>query len=124
MERSKGDLKPLQDIDTAQADYAVIATDETGATKGQCLLFNAAGGADRVAPYNEYLKETPSNSLILTSLSGRKAIPKILDTIQTSSMLAGLSLCAKRKAENTVAKDFFENANFISEGPTLSLIHI
>ena len=117
VEKSAGSLKPLTADDIQQANYAVIATDNNGKKKGQCLLFNAVSDIDRVTPYSAYLS-TPENSIVLTSLSGRKAFIPILEEIQSSSMLAGVAICAKTKAENVEAKEIFEKTGFNSEGPT------
>jgi hypothetical protein len=116
--KSKVSLIPLTIADIDEADYAVIATDGHGHKKGQCLLFNANSGASRVALYQDHLESPAENSVVLCALAGLKAIPPILQEVQTSIILADFSICAKTKAENTVAKPLFEAAGFKSVGPS------
>lgn len=115
--KCNGLLKRIEAIDLQSAAYAVIACDGLGNKKGQCLLFNASSDVKRIQPYLPYLQD-PSNSYILTSLSGKKAIPPILETVLHTPLLGGKEICAKTNATNLDAKALFEQAGFTSEGPT------
>lgn len=115
--KSKGDLKPVEIADINNAAYAVIATNERGKQVGQCLLFNAESGADKIAPYLDHLQEQASGTLILTSVTHLQAAPAILQEILNSTALSGKAICAKTKSSNINAKKAFETAGFDTKGP-------
>ena len=115
--KSNGNLKPLEVSDIKDADYAVIATDDDGKKVGQCLLFNAESGTNKVLPYLPHIDTASDNTLVLTSVTHLKATPAILEEILSSTSLSGKAICAKTKASNSSAKDAFETASFETKGP-------
>ncbi len=114
--KSNGVLKSIEPSDIEQADFAVIAT-SNGKQKGQCLLFNASNGANRVQSYLPHFSNDHADNIVLTSLSGKTAFIPILEEIQTSALLENFNICAKTKASNRQTKEIFEAAGFSSKGP-------
>ena len=104
--------------DIKQADFVAIAKDaETGTIKGQCLLVKGDNDkADKLVNYPQDAKK--SDAIIITSLSGKRAIPDMLAEISTFSVNSGLSeLFAKTRASNDLAHTLFTRNGFTARGP-------